>query len=458
MKVIKMPKLIDTPPNASNEIKMLSKIGYTLESAISDIIDNSITAKCKNIHIYSLPSANPTWSIVDDGIGMTPKELCENMRLGCKDPAKERELMDLGRFGSGMKTASISQANRVTVFSKSKKHKISGASWDVERISKTKKWMLEVLSSNECMDFEDLEHKIIKVSGTQVHWQNLTRYTDDDHKDIESLQASDIVSVKSHIATHFHKFLEGKNKIKISVNGDEISPINPFMSGAGFDGYEVGPEKLLYSRNGSEISIRAHTIPHWSKLTKAQIEIYGGQTEIRKKQGLYVYRANRLIIDGGWMGLTNSSNLSDLARIEINVPVSVDEEWQTDVKKSSLQLPPLIKAKLRNLIKLPKKKSRRRYKYRGTKEEENPYWARIENDRENTVSYEISNENNELKKLLKKLNKNEKSLLGAYLKKLSYYLPIASIYYQMSEKPLDLDQEEIERKYKSGEDIFKKRD
>ena len=88
------------------------------------------------------------------------------------------------------------------------------------------------------------------------------------------------------------------------------------------------------------------------------------------------------------------------------------------MKKSSLQLPPLIKAKLRNLIKLPKK-SRRRYKYRGTKEEENPYWARIENDRENTVSYEISNENNELKKLLKKLNKNEKSLLGAYLKKLS---------------------------------------
>ena len=109
------------------------------------------------------------------------------------------------------------------------------------------------------------------------------------------------------------------------------------------------------------------------------------------------------------MGLTNSSNLSDLARIEINVPVSVDEEWQTDVKKSSLQLPPLIKAKLRNLIKLPKKKSRRRYKYRGTKEEENPYWARIENDRENTVSYEISNENNELKKLLKKL-KRTKSL------------------------------------------------
>ena len=68
-----MPKFIDTPPDASNEIKMLSKIGYTLESAISDIIDNSITAKCKNIYIYSLPSDNPTWSIVDDGIGMTLK-------------------------------------------------------------------------------------------------------------------------------------------------------------------------------------------------------------------------------------------------------------------------------------------------------------------------------------------------------------------------------------------------
>ena len=69
---------------------------------------------------------------------MTPKELCENMRIGCKDPAKERELMDLGRFGSGMKTASISQANKVTVFSKSKKHKISGASWMSKELAKQK--------------------------------------------------------------------------------------------------------------------------------------------------------------------------------------------------------------------------------------------------------------------------------------------------------------------------------
>ena len=119
------------------KLKCFQRLATTLESAISDIIDNSITAKCKNIYIYSLPSDNPTWSIVDDGIGMTPKELCENMHR-LQDPAKERELMDLGRFGSGMKTASISQANKVTVFSKSKKHKISGASWDVERISKTK--------------------------------------------------------------------------------------------------------------------------------------------------------------------------------------------------------------------------------------------------------------------------------------------------------------------------------
>ena len=103
------------PPKPSNEIKTLRKIGYSLETSIADILDNSIAAKAKKIEI-EIPHSDqcePYISIKDDGVGMSKEELIENMRLGCKDPDQEREPGDLGRFGSGMKTASFSQAKKL---------------------------------------------------------------------------------------------------------------------------------------------------------------------------------------------------------------------------------------------------------------------------------------------------------------------------------------------------------
>ena len=58
--------------------------------------------------------------MVDNGRGMTAAELQENMRIACKDPPQSRNNNDLGRFGSGMKTASFSVARKLTVITKQK--------------------------------------------------------------------------------------------------------------------------------------------------------------------------------------------------------------------------------------------------------------------------------------------------------------------------------------------------
>ena len=102
-----MAKIVDGMPQPKSHIKTLAKIGYNFNSAISDIIDNSITAEAENINIKCPPSDNPYILIIDDGIGMKEDELLSNMRIGCKDPDDDRNLADLGRFGSGMKTASF---------------------------------------------------------------------------------------------------------------------------------------------------------------------------------------------------------------------------------------------------------------------------------------------------------------------------------------------------------------
>ena len=142
-----MSRIVEAPPNVVGELKTLMKIGYTLETSIADIIDNSIAAKAKKIEIeipYSTENGEPFISIKDDGKGMTEKELISNMVIGCKDPDDEREPGDLGRFGSGMKTASFSQARKLTVITKSKGQKLLGDVWDYYIIFKDKKWNLEV--------------------------------------------------------------------------------------------------------------------------------------------------------------------------------------------------------------------------------------------------------------------------------------------------------------------------
>ena len=108
-----MSHFTDASPDPRSHIKTLMRIGYTMPSAVSDILDNSITANAKNIFIHSLPGREePNISIVDDGMGMSPDELIHNMKIGCKDPGDERLRGDLGRFGSGLKTASFSQARK----------------------------------------------------------------------------------------------------------------------------------------------------------------------------------------------------------------------------------------------------------------------------------------------------------------------------------------------------------
>ena len=148
-------------PRPKNEIKTLRKIGYTLETSIADILDNSIASGAKNIRI-DIPisdSEEPYISITDDGIGMTKKELISNMRLGCKDPDDEREPGDLGRFGSGMKTASFSQARKLVVISKAKGKEVNAAIWDIDRIIRKDKWILQVITGKELSQIKQTNKK-----------------------------------------------------------------------------------------------------------------------------------------------------------------------------------------------------------------------------------------------------------------------------------------------------------
>ena len=450
----------DLVPRPSSHIKTLSRIGYTLKTAVGDILDNSIAASAENIWIDLYP--NPDLgneielTIRDDGSGMNSSDLIENMRLSCKDPSQDRDENDLGRFGSGLKTASFSQCRKLTVISKNIESKSAAATWDLDLVEEENKWTLLFTKETSTNLFHDHAEFYKQHSGTVVIWRALVKYADMDSLDLQKSLESDVASLKRYTALYFHKFLSRRSKkISIFINRQKIQAIDPFMRDA--PGYQESPAETFRIRKGGKIEIIPHIIPHESKLTPEQIESLGGVDGITANQGLYVYRSDRLIIEGGWHGLARLSLLGRLARVEVNVPSSLDDEWSTDVKKSTLEIPEKVKEKLKRLSVTPQKKSRRAYQYRGKLDQENPFWHIRTNERTGKVSYEINAKNEELHALLKALDDDDQQrAVLDYLHLLVKSLPLDNIFEKAASKNIEQDVVDVDKLYQEIQEAWKK--
>ena len=263
--------------------------------------------------------------------------------------------------------------------------------------------------------------------------------------DLEKIMSKDSDSLRKHIALHFHKFLSGPSAIKIFINNVVIMPIDPFFKNK--QGYQEGKIEdhhefvdTARSKSGS-ITVKAHIIPHHDFMTAEEIDRHGGLENIHKDQGLYIYREKRLIMYGGWMGLKPKFTVARLARVEVEVSSNFDEEWSTNVMKTSLQLPSRIKNMIKKLIQTPIARSKREYTYRGNIEEEDKFWSVQTNDRDQTIAYIVNKDNMMLAEILKDLSDSNKILMLKYLKDMCEHLPINSILQRMSSDPKSVNQE-----------------
>src|SRR4029077_41034 len=107
--------------------------------------------------------------------------------------------------------------------------------------------------------------------------------------------------------------------------------------------------------------------PHHKQMTDAEWDDIGGPEGHLKSQGFYLYRGKRLIVHGTWFGLCRQSELTKLARVRVDVPNSMDGDWKIDVKKSSAQLPPIVRDRLKKLIERIVAGSKQTYRRRGQK-------------------------------------------------------------------------------------------
>ena len=161
-------------PNASRTFKALRSLGYDINSSIADIVDNALTNKVRANDIQVFFNLNKQYEIIariiDNGCGMSRDELEEAMRIGAD---AKYESGDLGRFGLGMKTASLSHCNVLTVISKKKNTGLSGFSWNLGYVKSTGDWNLLELDKAEINRMLKTDNIHIEEQGTVVLWDDL---------------------------------------------------------------------------------------------------------------------------------------------------------------------------------------------------------------------------------------------------------------------------------------------
>jgi hypothetical protein len=373
-------------PSASILIESMRDIGYSLDTALADIIDNSITAKAKTVRILAdTAGMDPTIGIVDDGDGMDEHELFKAMRMGSQNPLDKRSLDDLGRFGLGLKTASFSQCRRLTIITR-KDGQTSCARWDLDQVAMEDDWLVELPSNTKDIPWaEELGAK-----GTLVVWEKMDRLFDQTEEGRQYFVRKLDDSIE-HLSLVFHRFLAGEKglrRIKLSLNGRDISAFDPFRS----DHPATNPGAVEKLRLGGHVvTIQAFTLPHHQKVSPAEWEKFAGREGYVKNQGFYVYRAKRLIIYGTWFGLARQMELTKLARVRIDMPNGLDNDWKIDVKKASANPPRQVRNRLRLLIESIGASSTRVYKSKGARllaDTRLPVWQRRQN--KNQISYNLN--------------------------------------------------------------------
>lgn len=421
---------LNLPPYAPTLIESTRAIGYSLEAAVADIIDNSIAAGARNVDIFFFPIDNAYIAILDDGIGMSSDELNCAMQYGSKNPTAARDEKDLGRFGLGLKTASLSQCRSLTVITK-QGNSIEGRRWDLDHIAQAESWSLLVLGEEEINRAPQIEMLRSYQSGTLVVWQNFDRLKAGEIN-FEQVLGRKIDSVREHLALVYHRYLSGEKgltKFKLNINGSRVQPKDPFLIGKSNRPMD---DEILIVRN-EKILVRPYILPHTSQLSKEEIDALGGKEGLRAQQGFYVYRNKRLLVWGDWFRMMRKGDLSKLVRVQIDIPNTLDDLWTLDIKKSAAIPPAEVRLNLKNIIEKLAGYSKRTWTYRGKKEisdDISHVWNRLKT-RNGGYVYEINKETPVLVRLLSNYPEAKRDI-EILLRQIEAGLPLNALYLDLS--------------------------
>ncbi|WP_372998315.1 ATP-binding protein [Sulfurimonas sp.] len=421
----------DVTPNPEYLIKSIAEQGYSLESALADLIDNSISANANQVEVLIKTDKEPfILYLTDNGDGMDEEALKASMHFPSTSPDTTRKSDDLGRFGLGMKTASFSQTRKFTVLAKKKgSKKYHARTWDLNAL-KDNKWQIivntqaeieqiineyKVQSDDNFSQFDNYEPNVIIV------WHGLYKYEEYLEEENRRKALKDEINevTTDHLSLVFHRFMESKEQhLQLRVNNIRLQAFNPF------------PEKDLrsveFKQKGfgnDSIKLEGFVLPSTSIEETKESNNTKWTTKYRSlldMEGIYIYRADRIILFGGWNGLIKKAPRLQLARLRVEIGNKVDHLLHLNVAKSQVIIPHDLKDAFEDYINDLKEEAKKEFFNRGIKKfpkkSENSESLFVRNPSNKGVLLELNPEFSILKQFNEELSSSNQAKLKVLLK------------------------------------------
>lgn len=360
---------IESVPDPGRTMEGLRDTGYNFETAIADLVDNSIAANADivDIRINQDFRGNVRVSIADNGDGMDHAGLIDAMRYGSP---KRSDPASLGKYGLGLKTASTAYCRRLSVVTRSDgSSALQMATWDLDHVTQAKKWLLLVSDEPDEEAVEHLNEIAPETSGTVVVWTKVDRllgnYQNPGGKPAQKALEKKVDELHEHLAEIYQRFLDTQDErarnVKIKLNGQDIKAWDPFQAGLS----ELVAEEIISTETESgieaEFTVKAFILPRREEFPSDE------QARAAKlssdRQGIYIYRQDRLIHDADWLGMFKKEPHSTLLRVEFSFDHRLDEAFHLDIKKSQIILNDDLWVWLKDqFLPAPRREANRRYR------------------------------------------------------------------------------------------------
>jgi len=340
---------VEVIPSARRLIRSLRDMGYEFAAAVADLIDNSIEARANTVRIDVEWNGEDSYLMIsDNGIGMSPNQVREALRFGSE---RDYDTEDLGKFGLGLKTASLSQCLRLTVASRQNDARadISAYCWDFGYIESTDRWEILPVKTTDLQS--GARQHLKETTGTVVIWERLDRILG--FKRPEGGHAKKHLDamcreLEEHVAMVFHRFLAGEvrgRRLAIYVNGNKVLPWDPFAR-TETSTQELEPVvlRLDSERGKSDVVLQPYVLPAQGRFSSPEaFNRASGPNKWNRQQGFYIYRADRMIQSGGWSNLRTQDEHLKLARIAVYFSPKLDEAFKINVPKMRIALPSALR-------------------------------------------------------------------------------------------------------------------
>lgn len=328
-------------PNPGRTIEGLRDTGYNFETAVADLVDNSIAAEATKVSVQVAQDfrGNVRLSIADNGSGMDREGLIHAMQYGSP---KRPDPASLGKYGLGLKTASTAFCRRLSVISRSSRDShVLMATWDLDHVVEKQQWLLQISNDPDEEALEHFDQVSAGSSGTVVLWNKVDRLLKD-YRDPTGAHARRALTkrcreLKEHIAMTYQRFLDKSDSrarnVEITVNGEAVAPWDPFQKALS---ELVADQAVEVEGTGAEFRVRAYILPRREEFPD---DMQARAAKLSSNmQGLYIYREQRLIHEADWLGMFQKEPHSTLLRVEFSFDHKLDDAFHLDIKKSQIIL------------------------------------------------------------------------------------------------------------------------